>query len=174
MKFSRSAARELSKRSKVSRKPVSDSRTLPQTMTPERKGLRKVQNPRIAPRGSFGKSIASVRGGRTNCRRQSHQARLRCATKSSSRRNAEWNRTSTTLRGIPWFRMRSSSWDRSVPHVVFGFWNAQLTNWSNKKQRTELNVSGGQTLLHNGTRMRGFPTQSRLVISIFHGTDPAS
>jgi hypothetical protein len=54
----------------------------------------------------------------------------------------------------------------------FRFWHAQLTNWSNKKQRTELCVGGGQTLLHDGTRMRAFPTAGRLMISIFHGTGP--
>ena len=136
--------------------------------------LRKRQKGRIAPNGSFAKCIASVRGKGTNRRREGHQARLRCATKSSSRRNTEWNLKSMILRGIPWCRMRSSSWNRNVPHVVFRFWHAQLTNGSNKKQRTELRVGGGQTLLHNGTRMRAFPTAGRLMISIFHGTDPAS
>ena len=112
-------------------------------------GLRKVQKGRIAPNGSFGKCIASVRGERTNCRRQGHQARLHCATKSASQRNTAWNLKSTILPGIPWSRIRSSSWNRNVPHVVFRFWHAQLRNWSNKKQRTELYAGGGQTLLCN-------------------------
>ena len=60
---------------------------------------------------------------------------------------------------------------RSVPHVVFRFWHVQLTNWSNRKQRTDRSVRG-QTLLHNSTRMRTFPPADRLGIPIFHGTDP--
>ena len=91
-------------------------------------GLRKVKKGRIAPNSSLGKRIASVRRERTNCRREGHQARLRCATKSSIRRVAEWNLESTILREVPWCRRRSSSWNRNVPHVVFRFWNAQLTN----------------------------------------------
>src|ERR1700730_3311094 len=69
--------------------------------------------------------------------------------------------------------MRPSSWNRNVRYVVFQFWRAQLTNWSNKKQPTELSVGGCQTLLHDGTRMRAFPTAGRLVISIFEGTNSA-
>jgi Transposase len=50
-------------------------------------------------------------------------------------RNAVWNSEITTLRGILWYRIRSSSWNRNVP-VVFRFWHAQLKNWSNKKHCT--------------------------------------
>ena len=121
----------------------------------------------------FGKWIASVRGERTDYRRQCHQAHLRGAAKSSSGVDAVWNSTSTILRAIPWCRMRSSSWNRNVPPAVFRFWHVQLTNWSNRRRRTEGSV-GGQTLSHKSARMKAFPTRGRLAITICQAIDPAS
>jgi hypothetical protein len=56
-------------------------------------GLRKVQKGRIAPNGKCIKVSERTAGEKA-------QTRLRCAPKSSSRRNAEWNLKSTILRGV--------------------------------------------------------------------------
>jgi hypothetical protein len=66
----------------------------------------------------------------------------------SGQRNAVWNSKSTTLRGILWYRTRSSSWNRNVPPAVCRFWCAQLKSWSNTKGCTQRDV-GWQTPLHN-------------------------
>jgi hypothetical protein len=86
----------------------------------------------------------------------------RLASKCSGQRNAVWNSKSTTLRGILWYRIRSSSWNRNVPPAVFRSWCAQQKSWSNTKGYTERNV-GWQTPLHRGAKMRADMLNNRIV-----------
>ena len=84
------------------------------------------------------------------------------ASKCSGQRNAVWNSKSTTLRGILWYSIRSSSWNRNVPPpAVFRSWCAQLKSWSNTKGCTERNV-GWQTP-HDGAKMRADVLNNRIV-----------
>src|SRR6201993_191007 len=84
------------------------------------------------------------------------------APPSSGQRNVLWNLKSTTLPGIPWCRVRSSSCNRSAAPVGFRSWCAQLRNWSNTKSCTERNVAR-QMLLHNLPSMRGTVLNCRIV-----------
>src|SRR5246127_5769852 len=84
------------------------------------------------------------------------------APPSSGQRNVLWNLRSTTLPGIPWCRVGSSSCNRSAAPVVFRSWCAQLKNWSNTKSCTECNVAR-QTPLHNLPSMRGAVLNCRIV-----------
>lgn len=73
-----------------------------------------------------------------------------------------WDLKSSISPGTRSCRIRSSSWNRNVPAVVFRFWHAQLKNWSNTKSCTERNVAG-QTRLHKRTSMRAIILSSRIV-----------